>query len=191
MRCLLLPSGKNIRKIHTIWYVIIPCPKMVWFHTIKLSFHTKLISFHTPWYVIIPTIAISYHTGIISYQYMSVHTVKVSFHTSTCHCILVLFHTKTCHFIPLGRLSYQQLSFHTIQVCHHTKLCHFIPMKCVWPSALYLRLLTTQPEITRYPLGYFFAMYYVAQCSCPPTEWLWLALTAPKCQASDALSAGI
>jgi hypothetical protein len=22
-------SGKNIRKIHTIWYVIIPCPKMV------------------------------------------------------------------------------------------------------------------------------------------------------------------
>jgi hypothetical protein len=24
-----VPSGKNIRKIHTIWYVIIPCPKMV------------------------------------------------------------------------------------------------------------------------------------------------------------------
>jgi hypothetical protein len=22
-------SGKNMRKIHTIWYVIIPCPKMV------------------------------------------------------------------------------------------------------------------------------------------------------------------
>ena len=24
-----LSSGKNMRKIHTIWYVIIPCPKMV------------------------------------------------------------------------------------------------------------------------------------------------------------------
>ena len=24
-----VPSGKNIRKIHTIWYVIIPCPKIV------------------------------------------------------------------------------------------------------------------------------------------------------------------
>ena len=29
-------------------------------------------------------------------------------------------------------------------------------------------------------------MYCVAQCSCPPTEWLWLAPTAPTCQASDA-----
>ncbi len=127
-----------------------------------MSFHTKLISLHTPWYVIIPTIVSSYRKGIYSYQYMSFHTIKVSIHTSTCHCILVLFHTKTCHCIALVMSSYQQLSVHTIQVCHHTHKCHFIPMKCVWPSALYLRLLTTQPEITRYPLGYFFAMYTTA-----------------------------
>ena len=76
-------SGKNMRKIHTIWYVIIPCPKIVCHHTIKLSFHTKSISFHTPWYVIIPTIVISYHTGMSSYPHMSFHTIKVSIHTST------------------------------------------------------------------------------------------------------------
>ena len=38
--------------------------------------------------------------------------------------------------------------------------------------------------ITSHLVGRFFAMYCVAQCSCPPTEWLWLAPTAPTCQAS-------
>jgi hypothetical protein len=32
------------------------------------------MSFHTPWYVIIPTIVISYHTGMSSYPQMSFHT---------------------------------------------------------------------------------------------------------------------
>ena len=32
------------------------------------------MSFHTPGYVIIPTIVVSYHTGMSSYPHMSFHT---------------------------------------------------------------------------------------------------------------------
>ena len=168
MSLLLLHQEKTCEKI--IPYGMSSYPVQKWY-------------FHTPGYVIIPTIVISYHTGMSSYQIMSFYTVKVSIHICTCHCILVLLHTKTCHFI----LATAWFIRKRIVSYLHT----WFQMKCVWPSALYLRLLTTQPEITRHPLGCFFAMYCVAQCSCPPTEWLWLALTAPKCQASDALSAGI
>jgi hypothetical protein len=44
------PSGKNMRKIHTIWYVIIPCPKMVTISYQKIDISYLPIShmlFHT------------------------------------------------------------------------------------------------------------------------------------------------
>ncbi len=54
------PSEKNMRKIHTIWYVIIPCPKMV--------------TISSPFCHFIPT-------RIISYPQLSFHTIHVSIHT--------------------------------------------------------------------------------------------------------------
>jgi hypothetical protein len=55
---------------------------------------------------------------------------------------------------------------HHHNVIHTQKWsCSHLPnFECVWPSALYLRLLTT-PITSHLVPGWFFAMYCVAQCS--------------------------
>jgi len=74
-----------MRKIHTIWYVIIPCPKMV-----TISYPFFIISylpvlFHT----------CSCHFIPFTYQFMSPHE---SFHTlgSPFHTLQILIHTWVC-----------------------------------------------------------------------------------------------
>ena len=125
------------------------------------------MSFHTPWYVIIPTIVISYYKGIVSYPHMSFHTVKVLIHTCTCHCILVLFHINTCHFIPaticfirIRNVSYVQILFHTFENLFHTvgivSYAHMI-FPVIKPTC-----------IVSYPLRCFFVVLVI--CTSPKDD---------------------
>ena len=143
--------------------------KMVWFHTIKLAFHTKKFTFHTPQYVIIPTIVISYHSGINSYPHMTFHTVKVLIHTFTCHCILVLFHTKTCHFIlattcfiRIRNVSYVQILFHTFENLFHTYMYCFIRAHVIssYHTYIYCFIPTHVISYLRQPFSYVNVLFH-------------------------------
>ena len=131
-------------------------PKMSWSH------HQHLIK---------PSKFCSHHQKFWSHRPHFVHTVKI------------LFTLSKNLFTPSKFCSHHHNFIHTQKKWNCSHLPNF---ECVWPSALYLRLLTT--PITSHACLQCIALLSV---HAPPTEWLWQAPTAPKCQASDALSAGI
>ena len=134
-----------------------------------------------------PKMSWSHHQHLITQsKFCSHHQFFLSHRLHFVHTVQILFTLSKNLFTSSKFCSHHHNFIHT-QKCSCSHLPNF---ECVWPSALYLRLLTT-PITSHLVPGCFFPIYFFAQCSSPPTEWLWLAPTAPKCQASDALSAGI
>jgi len=81
-----------MRKNHTIWYVIIPCPKMVFSYP-WVCHHTNNCHFIPYRYVIIPNHVILYRKGINSYLYMSLYTSVASYQNMSFHTCDSLIHT--------------------------------------------------------------------------------------------------
>ena len=175
---------KNMRKIHTIWYVIILCPK--WYNFIPKHWH------------FIPA-------RIIPYLQLSVHTSKVLIHTHTCHFIpatvcfirkgvnsslhMLLYasavHTKTCHFMPattcfirIRNVSYVQILFHTFEILFHIYWYCFIRAHVISSNHTYRYCFIPKHVISylRQPVSYVYVLFHTytfrwnvcdqAHCTC-------------------------
>ena len=151
---------------------------------IPLAFHTKKSEFHTIINIFIRITTNNFiSTPVVSYlQHYVLHTftifsyLKYEFHTKWyrgfIECKFVFILPRTSAVLPLWTPT-------------RTSSLH----GNITPTLLYLYWLTT--HIISHLFGCFLLIYCVAQCLFSSTEWLWLAPTAPKCQVSDALSAGI
>ena len=126
----------------------------------------------------------------ISKKWTFVHTEMLfTPSNSQNHTVIILFTSSRCYSHSWNFGSHHLNFVHTISLYSHSKIELFTPSTFLMfvTKRIVLAFINNTTPITSHLVGRFFAMYCVAQCSCPPTEWLWLAPTTPK----DALSAGI